>query len=1567
MFFSSDPFVFGSVWWYGGGYGTLLVARARELRAKRKFKRWRYRRNKKLMRHKPPRFRPTAKHYHLVVRCRRRGGNCPCPKHWNVPFRRFQRQLSYLLKRQVTLRATIERSTLHYIDGVYNRARYGSTPLPLDPIKDLDGVPEELIASFCNLHNPLDIHKPMESRTVTMREYLAENPPDNNEIHTPTFNYDDYKSVPTSLWDNLDEINLHYFHQVSSIYEMSNGNQDHNSYRGMPLIWDTGASIGLTPFRSDFIDYQLLENVTVKDIARKNKVLGVGTVLWKFYTREGRECFLPLICYHVEHASIRLMSPQQYFKSHGGHADVTCHNVAFHLPDKAIIDIPICPKSNLPTIRNVGTTTAEQKRVGADIMGTANHVNHFDGPTFKQDKASDFATCLPCVADETNQQLTGPQKEVLLWHWKWSINMQHVQELMQDRVYELDNGTKIRKPPIIPTKHATSKSCKLPMCMSCELSKMKSRSPKVKVTKAIKEKAGILSRDSYEPGDMVSSDQFNVHTTGRKLSGYGRESSENGFHGGTVFVDASSGLVRVEMQVSLGANETVIGKHKFEQWIYDLASVCVKRYHSDNGIYDSQEFRDDCIGQEQSQTFSGVGAKHQNAVAERYIQTLSYWARTMMVHAAIHWPSHGADNLRHWPFAMKHAEWLYNHLPNRKSGLTPLELFTKQRSDHRDLLRAHVWGCPVYVLDPTLQDGKKIPKWNKRSRLGQFLGFSDEHSSLVGRVRHLGTNYVSPQYHVVYDDLFETIYNGNVIADANSDTIFNELFENARENYAPAERDDKGDVIFLPPPLNDIWLSESERREKRVELERRRVKAKERWMKQDAEIEDLTSDTPPPLTRSPMVTDDEDSSDDESDDDSSITPSTAPTTNPISSPSSPEGDTIPLVRRSRRENKGTRRGPTLIEDPNWNYTSIDEDPNATFAVLHGTRQTPVLASPARVARSDRRYQAQFNRRVNEYEEFTLNTMDWGADLSFRDFMETEASSFFKFAMDDTAYNVTYKTTMRDMQVDYVDPFILAAKTAASSADNPNWDQAMRGPFADEYYKAAEVEVETLENINAWDVVERDVATNILPGTWTFKCKRYPDGSVKKFKARFCARGDRQKEGIDFTETYAPVAQWTTVRTMLILECLLGLKSKQGDISCAFLHAELTPDEKIYVDMPRGFKQYDNRGRPKILSLNRFLYGLRQSPRAFWQYLTQKLESCGLKQSKLDPCLFIGTNVIVVTYVDDVLFWSTDEKYIYELGSKLREAGVDLEEESDAAGFLGVDLVRLPDGRIHLKQPGLIKRIIDALGFDINETSTKKSPAERQPLVKDEDGEPAQETFSYASIVGMLLYLSGHTRPDLSYSVSQAARFMFAPKRSHEVALKRIGRYLCGTADKGTIFDPKNAKSLHIDAYPDADFAGLYGYESTTDPVCVRSRTGYVIAVANCPVVIYSSLQTETALSTMQAEIYALCTCCKALFPLIKMVKELSGAVGLPVGGPPTMKITLHEDNTGALILAKTIPPEFTPRSKFYALKTIWCREQILELNILVVKIDTKLQWGDICTKQPPVVTYEFLRKMIQGW
>ncbi len=180
--------------------------------------------------------------------------------------------------------------------------------------------------------------------------------------------------------------------------------------------------------------------------------------------------------------------------------------------------------------------------------------------------------------------------------------------------------------------------------------------------------------------------------------------------------------------------------------------------------------------------------------------------------------------------------------------------------------------------------------------------------------------------------------------------------------------------------------------------------------------------------------------------------------------------------------------------------------------------------------------------------------------------------------------------------------------------------------------------------------------------------------------------------------------------------------------------------------------------------------------------------------------------------------------------------------------------------------------------------------------------------------------------------------MFCLKLSHENAAKRLGRYLKATKDKGLILDPAS-NSLKIGHYPDADFAGMYGHESNTDTACVKSRTGYVINVANCPVLWASQLQRMTACSTMEAETIALAQSCRDLFPIMDIVESVSTAVGLP-DPTTTMKVTIHEDNAGALILAQMLPPQFTPRSKHYAVMMIWFCEEIIKQGITLLKINT---------------------------
>ncbi len=128
-----------------------------------------------------------------------------------------------------------------------------------------------------------------------------------------------------------------------------------------------------------------------------------------------------------------------------------------------------------------------------------------------------------------------------------------------------------------------------------------------------------------------------------------------------------------------------------------------------------------------------------------------------------------------------------------------------------------MWGRPTYVLKPKLQNGQKLPKWNCWSRLGQFLGYLDKHSSLVAMVRHLGTGYVSPQYNVVFDDLFETVFSSGA-DNALVDSICENLYGKSCEIYATDEYDADNNLVYRPPPLDEVWLDAEGREQSRVEL-----------------------------------------------------------------------------------------------------------------------------------------------------------------------------------------------------------------------------------------------------------------------------------------------------------------------------------------------------------------------------------------------------------------------------------------------------------------------------------------------------------------------------------------------------------------------------------------------------------------------------------------------------------------------------------------------------------------------------------------------------------------------------
>jgi hypothetical protein len=312
--------------------------------------------------------------------------------------------------------------------------------------------------------------------------------------------------------------------------------------------------------------------------------------------------------------------------------------------------------------------------------------------------------------------------------------------------------------------------------------------------------------------------------------------------------------------------------------------------------------------------------------------------------------------------------------------------------------------------------------------------------------------------------------------------------------------------------------------------------------------------------------------------------------------------------------------------------------------------------------------------------------------------------------------------------------------------------------------------------------------------------------------------------------------------------------------------------------------------------------------------------------------------------------------------------MDLEEEDDVAGFLGVLVNRKEDDTIELLQVGLIQRIIAAL--HINHLPGKRTPAKLGVLSTDTEGDPPECLFNYSSVFGMMGYLQANSRPDITFSVSQCARFACAPRRSHELALIRIGQYLKKTADKGLILRPTLVSSDHVfhaDVYVDADFAGGWGYEDPNDPVCVKSRAGFIVEVMGCPIQWMSKLQSNIATSTMEAEYTALSIALRAVIPLLTVIRYVISSFGPTKMSLLTFKTTVHEDNMGALRLANMEPGRTTPRSKFYAIKYHWFRSWLKPKEIEIQYIETSSQKADMLTKSLSTESFERNRFLTCGW
>ena len=786
------------------------------------------------------------------------------------------------------------------------------------------------------------------------------------------------------------------------------------------------------------------------------------------------------------------------------------------------------------------------------------------------------------------------------------------------------------------------------------------------------------------------------------------------------------------------------------------------------------------------------------------------------------------------------------------------------------------------------------------------MGISEQHSSTVPLVLSTATGSITPQFHVVFDDWFATVSAEQEDIPDFSSKEWNKMFGDSVYQYVTDETE-----------AEDLTNEEDLIETLKSSLKSDKINQS---LDQHSTNKKVTFDDPPELESPGPNTDIETISEVENTK-YSTNQSEEATSTPKTDPAQPS--LTKTIKTSR---------------PNITKATSPKQPKLT------PRKTRSQSSNLR-PRNSKRVSAPAERLTYTHDKSSL----------------TREPSSFTLAYDHINEDYTHVQSYRSNSFAYV---------SSKKEDNPDlfsYDQAMNSEHRNEWINAAAKEIKQLEDLDCWDEIPLEKAkSKVLPGTWVFKVKRAPDGSFKKFKARYCIRGDLQEGDFD---TFAPVVQFSSVRILLVWSLLLNWTTCSIDFSNAFIQAELKDD--VYIHLPRGFRTTTSNSRT-CLKLKKSIYGLSVAPRLWYQHLWSALESLGLKKSKHDSCLMMRKDLLVICYVDDLGVQAPNKQIIDDLIKNLKEKGFGLTLEGTFSEYLGIKYQKDKDS-IKMTQQGLIQKIITATGM--TECNPNKTPTTKESLATDEDGEPMDDPWNYRSIVGMMLYLSTNTRPDIAYAVSQVARFSHNPKKSHATAVKMIVRYLSGTIDQGIIF--KQPNHLHLDCYVDADFAGLYGREKPDNPASVKSRTGYIISFGGCFILCKSQLQPTIALSTSEAEYGALSSSMRSIIPIREILLEIIDVVNLtssdgsyPYGNKHKVqrfKTTVYEDNSAALGLA--INQKLTSRTKHWAVKFhfFWNYVNDPLRYTSVVKVETKLQKADYLTKGLTKDNFERCRHLNQGW
>lgn len=363
-----------------------------------------------------------------------------------------------------------------------------------------------------------------------------------------------------------------------------------------------------------------------------------------------------------------------------------------------------------------------------------------------------------------------------------------------------------------------------------------------------------------------------------------------------------------------------------------------------------------------------------------------------------------------------------------------------------------------------------------------------------------------------------------------------------------------------------------------------------------------------------------------------------------------------------------------------------------------------------------------------------------------------------------------------------------------------------------WINAMHEELENFEQNKVWTLVERPHEHNVIGTKWVFKNKQSEDGVVVRNKARLVAQGFSQVEGLDFGETFAPVARLEAIRILLAFATSKGFKLFQIDVKSAFLNGHI--EEEVYDKQPSGFEnpKFPNH----VYKLSKALYGLKQAPRAWYERLKLFLLKNDFQMGKVDKTLFTfrhGNDLLLVQiYVDDIIFGGSSQALVSKFSDTMSRE-FEMSMMGELTYFLGLQVKQIKQGNfIHQTKytKDLLKR------FDMATCKPISTPmGSTTVLDPDEEGEVVDQK-EYRSMIGSLLYLTA-SRPDIHFAVCLCARFQASPRASHRQAVKRILRYLQSTLEFGLFYSSSSCLTLRV--YSDSDFTGCRIDRKGTSGTC----------------------------------------------------------------------------------------------------------------------------------------------------